>query len=332
MRRRLDRIDPATRRQAARRHVLPALAAVLRHVHGAIVGAGPDDAGPHCRFANAVERAVVLLAGDVASDRAAGDDLRIVLERGQVGRDRLPGLAAIGRDVHVLRAHVDLVGIVRRHMQRRDPLEAIFQVSRVMAIDIGRADRVFLLRADTLVEDEETALAFGIDDVVVAWFGYGRTGLAAAGIDQPRGRVLGAKRRHARCCYRRRVVLLPSIKPVRVLVVDLDRVQLGRRLVELRRPGLAAIVRNVGAAIVALDKQVRVLRVDPHVVIVFMRHAQALPGLAAVDRLLVQRRHAIDDIGILRVHVDVGVIERTGADRRVARDLFEGPALVHGLE
>ncbi len=102
MRRRLDRIDPATRRQPARRHVLPALAAILRNVHGAIVGAGPDDAGPHRRFANAVERAVVLLAGDITSDRTAGDDLGSVLERGQVGRNRLPGLAAIGRDVHVL--------------------------------------------------------------------------------------------------------------------------------------------------------------------------------------------------------------------------------------
>ena len=69
-------------------------------------------------------------------------------------------------------------------------------------------------------------------------------------------------------------------------------------------------MRDVRATVVAVNKQVRVIRVDPHIVIIAMRHAQSFPGLAAVDRLHVSRCHAVKDIRIFRVDVQVGIVER----------------------
>ena len=60
------------------------------------------------------------------------------------------------------------------------------------------------------------------------------------------------------------------VKPIRVLVVNFHLVDFDGRLIKLCRPGLTTIVCDVGAAIISLNKQIRIIRIDPHVMIIAM--------------------------------------------------------------
>ena len=72
-RRRFDRIDlnPFRHHVFRRRDVVPVLAAVARHLHQTIIGAGPDRSRLHRRFHHRKDRVVVLNAGVVFGDRPA---------------------------------------------------------------------------------------------------------------------------------------------------------------------------------------------------------------------------------------------------------------------
>ena len=56
----------------------------------------------------------------------------------------------------------------------------------------------------------------------------------------------------------RGIVLLRAVEPIRVLVVDGDVIELCGELVVDGRPGVAAVVRHTGAAVVALNHALRV--------------------------------------------------------------------------
>src|ERR1700720_749566 len=71
----------------------------------------------------------------------------------------------------------------------------------------------------------------------------------------------GARRRD------RGVVLLCGINAIGILVVGVDAIELRRRLVVDRRPGLAAIAAHAGAAVVAFDHTLRIGGVDPGVAV-----------------------------------------------------------------
>jgi hypothetical protein len=82
------------------------------------------------------------------------------------------------------------------------------------------------------------------------------------------------------------VVLLRGIDPVRPARVGLDAIELGGHLVVLRGPGLSAVDRDIRAAVVAVDQDLVVRGVDPEVVVVAVRRANAVPRLAAVSGLV----------------------------------------------
>src|SRR6185436_8978640 len=80
----------------------------------------------------------------------------------------------------------------------------------------------------------------------------------------------------------RRVVLLRAEDAVREVAVRGDPVDLRGRLAVLRRPGAAAVDRDVHAAVVRLDHAQGIAGVDPQVVIVAVRRADGGEGAAAV--------------------------------------------------
>src|SRR5579875_399509 len=110
-------------------------------MHQAVVRAGPEDAFFVRRLAEGEDGAVDLGTAIVSGKRSAGrlDLLRIVAR--QIRADRRPGMALIGRLVHVVRGDIEIVGIVRRNLYREGPLEAV-------AHDVGAGAESVQLRPD----------------------------------------------------------------------------------------------------------------------------------------------------------------------------------------
>src|SRR5262249_9313987 len=150
---------------------------------------------------------------------------------------------------------------------------AVFQVP---GRDAGRllgphVDQLQLARAVVVALQSARAAGRGadgadIDDVVVLRVHGDEARLAGAGIGAVgQGDDAPFRRRRHRD---RGVVLLRAVDAVGVLVVDVDAVELRGLLVVDRRPRGAAVQRDVGAAVVALDHALRVFRIDPEVVVV----------------------------------------------------------------
>ena len=232
--------------------------------------------------------------------------------------------------MHVLRCVVHDAGIVRRHVNRRYSLEAVAKIPRIVSVHVGSTNVITFFGTDAFVEDEEPAFAVRVNNVVVAGLRHPRSGFASTRIDEPGSRILRAKRRLTRHGNRGRVVLLSGIQPVRILVIHFYLVNLDRRLIELRRPGLAAVVGDVCATVVTLDEEVRIFRVNPHVMVVVMRRNHAGPRFAAILGFDESSRERVNDIGILRVGLDVAVVERPVANIGIVGDLLEGSSLVNG--
>ena len=237
VRRHVDERDAPALGQVLRRHVRPRLAVVPRQVERAVVRAHPDHAGLVRRLRDRVQRAVELLAGDVAGDRLAADALAAGGVGGEVRARSSPtsrpcracgaGTASRSRGCSGRAATSpsatragsgrirSLAGLpysdwpptqycfawpVRRSRTSNCPLHepyTMFSLGRM------RHDRPRLApRARPPV------------DVHLAAFGH-------AGDDV------------------RAVVLLRAVEAEREAVVDVDAVDLGRRLVVLRRPRAA---------------------------------------------------------------------------------------------
>ena len=229
----VDRVHAALGRHVGRRHVLPRLPAVERHVHRPVVRAGPDHVGVVRRCLDHVQRGVVFLARRVARDRPARHHLPVGAERGEVGRDLIPAAAAVRRAMHVLGAVEDQIRVVRRDLDGHDALEPVGQVGGVGSVDVHRADVVLLLLPRPLVIDAEASLAVGVDDVGVTRLGHGRSRLAPArrapvGVRTARRRQRGLPAGHG---DRIGVVLLARVEPVREAVVHIDLIEFGRRLI-----------------------------------------------------------------------------------------------------
>ena len=167
--------------QVFRRDVLPVLAAVTCDVERPVVGAGPDHSRFVRRFRDRIERAVELLAGDVARDGLAADPLRALGFRGEVRREALPGHPLVPRPVEVLGPVVQHVRVVRRNGHRRHPLHAVDQVARRVAVERLPADPVVLLLAGGQVHPAVLPFAravhvVGIERVRHDGAGFGSTG------------------------------------------------------------------------------------------------------------------------------------------------------------
>src|SRR5262249_39723911 len=107
---------------------------------------------------------------------------------------------------------------------------------------------------------------------------------------------------------RRAQVLHGAADVVRHAVVGVDVIELrdgrGRGV-----PALAGVGRDVHAAVVAVDHPPRVGRVDPQVVVgAVVRAVHGAEGAAAVDALEQRDVRGPDDVSVLRIHGERGVV------------------------
>ena len=223
-----------------------------------------------------------------------------------------------------LRAVVDDLRVGGGDLHRRHALETVLEVARGLTVTVLGMHPALLLLADAEVHPREIALARPVDDRRISRLRHDRPGLAARPLGPRLERRVErhAGGRQAGHDHRPAGVLLRAVDPVRELVVEADGIDLGRVLVELRRPRPAAVERDVGAAVVRLDEDVGVVRVDPHAVVVAVRRRLAAPALAAVGRFPERQVVDVDDVVARRIDVDVRVVEGPGDEAGLAAHLL----------
>ena len=337
MRGELDGGDGRPLRQAGRGDLLPVGAAVAGEVDQPVVGAGPEQPLPVRGLDEGEDRAVVLGAGGVLGDRAAGRLLPALVVAGQVGADRLPARPFVRGAEHHVAGDVEHVGIVRGDQDRIGPLEAVPEVLRPPPAVLLRPDGDDPdLRGRVVVAEHHAAAAggaadgSGVDDVRIVGAHLDVAALrvadrvAVAHADDALVRAAG----HADGG----VVLLRAVDPVRNAGVGGDVVELRGRLVVDRRPGVAAVERDAGAAVVALDHAARIGGVDPQIVIVAVRGRHAGEGLAAVGRLPRLQVEHPDGVGVLRIGEHVVVVPGALTQVALRARHLPGGAAVLGTE
>src|SRR5262249_8211310 len=120
----------------------------------------------------------------------------------------------------------------------------------------------------------------------------------------------------------RAALLLTAAHAVRERVVRAHVVELRRRLVVPGAPGLAAVHGPDPALVAGKDHRPRIVGVDPEAVgiVAARRAAKRREGLAAVRRLPGHDVDAVDDVGVLRVDLDLREVAGTPPDPRVGVD------------
>ena len=159
---------------------------------------------------------------------------------------------------------------------------------------------------------DEPEIVPGVHDLRILRIGRDPSGLAAAdGI--PVGR---ADTHVADAAWNpdRRVVLLRSVDPIGEAVVGGDPVELRGRLIVLCGPGPAAVEADRRPAVVAHDHAVGIVGVDPQVVVVAVGYMHARKVLAPVGGLVHLDVGQVNDVRVLRIGVDPGVVPGALAD------------------
>ena len=281
----IERGDLRPLRDVVRRDVAPVRAAVGGGLDQAVVGADPDFVVGARRWRDRVDDAVAARGG-VRDRHVAVAVLRAFLLAGEVGADRVPVLAFVGRAEQHLRARVERVRRVRGECDRRDPRVAVFDVGRPLAVCGRRPRRDVLHFAGARVPARDArAQAGAVDDVRV--FGIGNVVVALVAADRvpvaERDRAVVAAARDADGAG----ILLAGVDPVREAVVGGEVVELAGRLVVPVAPVRAAVDGDDGALVARGDHVARQARVDPEVVVV------VAAGRALEDRVASCRRRWI---------------------------------------
>ena len=127
-----------------------------------------------------------------------------------------------------------------------------------------------------------------------------------------------------------RVVLLSAIDPIRNLLISRYMVHLRRRLVVDRGPASAAIEGHTGTAVIPLDHALGVVRIDPQIMIISMRHLYLEKGASSIDRLPALDIQCPDSFWVLGISVDMLVIPRACPEVTVLAQPFPVLAAVIG--
>ena len=226
-----------------------------------------------------------------------------------------------------MRRVVEHVGVVRRENDRRRPLEAVAEVLRRHPPNLGIGlDRANLARG-TVEAGDGPAGAPGEDDVRVVGPDHRDPALHAADavpvLELQAHPVVGGPARHRNHLPG---VLRRAVDPVGELVVHAHPVHLGSRLVQLARPGASPVPGDVRAAVVPLDHDPVVARIDPEVVVVAVWSRDEIEGFAGVVRAVEVTAHHVDPVHIHRIGVDVHVVPGPVLELAVAVDELEGRA------
>ena len=223
----------------------------------------------------------------------------------------------------MLRAVVEDVRVVPADHHRRHPLEAVPQIlRRHPQLELRVEHDVAALTRLQVVPVHDPAVAPRVDDVGPVGVEGHRTGLAAPDILPM---LLRVQRVHVRPGGHRDrgVVLLGPVEPIGEAVVDDDVVEFGGGLVVVGRPGLAAVHGHLRAPVVRHHHAVGVVRMDPQVVHVAVRHGNHLEGRAAIHRPVQAGVERVDGVRVDGVGLNVRVVP--GALAQVVVRIGAGP-------
>jgi hypothetical protein len=177
---------------------------------------------------------------------------------------------------------IDFVRIVRRNMDGGHSLEAVKQIPGIVAVDIPEAYIILLFLASPAVIYTEASFTVGIDNIRIAGFRNSRPSLTAS-VRLPEGSVSSRYTSGRKAGNRNgRIILLSRVKPIRKIIADVHLVELSSGLIVLRGPGFTPIKSHVGSSVIGLNENVRIVRIDPHVMVVSVRNRLRLPGLSGI--------------------------------------------------
>src|SRR5205807_6993347 len=215
----------------------------------------------------------------------------------------------------------------RRKHNRIAPLEAVLHGLNAVAHGVvGPGVDVAALAGAVVLARNQAIVGARVDNLRIAGVGRNPAALTAAHIVPV---ALGdAGGRSAGGDAHRGVVLLRAIGVVWKVLVQRHAVELRRRLVHEAGPRAASIGCDGGAAIVALDHAIGIVRRDPERVIVAMRRVQRGVSVAAINRAVYPHVEDVDCIGAARVGEDVGVIPGALAQNVLLVDAGPGAAAV----
>ncbi len=201
----------------------------------------------------------------------------------------------------MLRRDVERIGIGGRDDDREGPLESFRDIARRMPHRVVRPHvDVAALAGSSVDARQQPAIAAGVEHVDVLRIRGDVSALATAD-----GIELAAGGWHARGA----VVLLRAADVVGHVRGREHVVELSRRVV-LLGPARAGVDRHVGAAVVAVDHPVGVVRRDPQIVVVAVRYRDAADALPRVGGSINAGVENVDRVLGLGVCVNPGVVER----------------------
>src|SRR5207249_7885726 len=130
-----------------------------------------------------------------------------------------------------------------------------------------------------------------------------------------------------------RIVLLRAVNAIRKIIVGGHVIKLRRRLIILRGPVFSAVDGNCGAAIIAVDQAIGIVRIDPQAVVIAVGSIEAFKGFAAIVRAEQARVGDVDLVGIPGVGPNVGEIPGALAETMIVVDQRPvGAAIVAAIE
>ena len=228
---------------------------------------------------------------------------------GEIGAHHLPARAAVGREVHVLAAHVHAAVIVRRDHDGEGPVPAVLQVGGPPPVPGFRPDaHVTRVTRAHVVDLEPPVVASGPDGHVVHGVRDAESALAAPHVlPRPfRDAVPQAAARHAI----RGAVLAVAVHEVRRARVDVHVVHLGDRQHDAHE-GPAAVERDARPAVVRHHEAVGIQRIDPDVVVVAAAFvARAGQRAAAVARHAEAHRDEVQPLLVVGRDGEAHVVRR----------------------
>ena len=197
---------------------------------------------------------------------------------------------------------------MRREVNREGPLEALGSVLDGDAVVVAEPHRDVTARIGLFVMARElTHVAAAERDVRILRIDRD-VGVLATGHWEPvsltNGAVVGSAGDRDRA-----VVLLSAVNTIGLLRIGGHVIELRRGLIALRAPRAAAVHRDRGAAVVAVDETVRIFRIHPHDVRIAMRHADRRKRAAAVDGPMDREIHDVHGVLVHRIRCEAHVVE-----------------------
>ena len=233
----------------------------------AIIRTSPQYAALDRGFGDGENCAVKLNAGIVTGDRAASPLLLVLIVSRQVRADDLPGLSAVTSSLQSVARVIDDGVIVWRDHDWRRPLKTVFEIFRTVSTAIVRINaNMWLLACALVVARQVTEILTGINNVRGLRVCNDKSSLATADRTPITLQDSAGMQAVARTGTRSEV-LQTAHDPIRRSSIDTQVI----KLADWNRwahPGLSAVPRQSDTGITRAGHALRILRVDPDIVMV----------------------------------------------------------------